>query len=244
MAKRAGASRRLTRKPSVRPKTRLKKHAAAQTPSAGWAALAGTPHEFERARRHLMRRDERLALLMKRVGACGLTDGRTGHPFRALVRAIMSQQLSGKAADTIYGRVVALVGGSNALTPANVLAADPVALRAAGVSGPKISYLRDLAAHVQDGRLDLASLEHQSDEAVIEAITAVKGLGRWSAEMFLMFRLNRPDVFPLADLGIVKGMQKLYGMKRRPAPRTMERLAEAWRPYRSIAAWYLWRILE
>ena len=112
------------------------------------------------------------------------------------------------------------------------------------MSRPKISYLRDLSERVADGRLHLESLEEQSDEEVIAAITSVKGLGRWSAEMFLMFRLNRPDVFPVADLGIVKGLQKLIGMKRRPKPRTMERLAETWRPYRSIAAWYLWRILE
>ncbi len=101
-----------------------------------------------------------------------------------------------------------------------------------------------MPAHVADGRLDLAALEELSDDDVIAAITAVKGFGRWSAEMFLMFRLNRPDVFPVADLGIVKGVQKLLGMKGRPAPRTMERLAETWRPYRSVAAWYLWRIHE
>jgi DNA-3-methyladenine glycosylase II len=200
--------------------------------------------DFLRARRHLMRRDPKLAALIKKVGRCRLPDARTRAPFAALVRAILAQQLSGKAAETIYQRVLALVGGLEALTPATLLAVDPDALRAAGVSWPKISYLRDLAEHVADGRLDLAALEDHEDEQVVEAITAVKGLGRWSAEMFLMFRLNRPDVFPVADLGIVKGVQKLFGLKRRPAPRTMLRLAEPWRPYRSVAAWYLWRILE
>ena len=203
-----------------------------------------TEQEFERARRALMRRDRQLGALIKKVGRCRLPDSRTREPFAALVRAILSQQLSGKAADTIHGRVVVLAGGVEALTPARMLALDPPALRAAGVSGPKISYLRDLAAHVHEGRLDLAALETLSDEDVVTAITAVKGLGRWSAEMFLMFRLNRPDVFPVADLGIVKGVQKLFRMKRRPSPRTMMRLAEPWRPYRSVAAWYLWRILE
>ena len=111
-------------------------------------------------------------------------------------------------------------------------------------SRPKIAYLRDLAARVHDGRLDLPALEAASDDEVVIAITAVKGLGRWSAEMFLMFRLNRPDVFPVGDLGIVKGVQKLFGMKRRPAPRTMQRLAEPWRPYRTAASWYLWRARE
>ena len=200
--------------------------------------------EFARARRVLMRRDPRLGAVIKRVGRCGLPDGRTHHPFAALVRAILSQQLSTKAASTIHGRLVALVGGHDGLTPASLLALDPQAIRAAGVSRPKISYLRDLAERVQDGRLDLHALDDRPDDEVIVAITAVKGLGVWSAEMFLMFRLNRPDVFPVGDLGIVKGVQKLFGMKRRPAARTMTRLAEPWRPYRSVAAWYLWRLLE
>lgn len=200
--------------------------------------------EFSRARRHLMRRDPRLAPLIKRVGPCRLPEARTRAPFAALVRAILSQQLSGKAADTIHGRVVALVGGMEQLTPGGLLAADQDALRAAGVSRPKIAYLRDLAERVADTRLDLDSLEARPDEEVIEAITAVKGMGRWSAEMFLMFRLNRPDVFPVGDLGIVKGVQTLLEMKRRPKPSTMLRVAEVWRPYRSVAAWYLWRINE
>src|SRR5262249_21667918 len=211
-------------KRSKRAKTTKKNASAAValrvTPRAAWAALAGTEEEFERARRLLMRRDARLAPLIKKVGRCRLPDARTREPFAALVRAILAQQLSGKAADTIHGRMVALVGGQDMLSPASLLAVDPVALRQAGVSGPKIGYLRDLAERVQDGRLDLVALETKSDEDVIADITSVKGLGRWSAEMFLMFRLNRPDVFPVADLGIVKGVQKLFGMKQRPKPRT------------------------
>jgi len=156
----------------------------------------------------------------------------------------MSQQLSGKAADTIYGRVHKLAKSNGGMTPAVMARLEADALRAAGVSRPKIKYLYDLAAHVGDGRLDLHSLDGHPDEEVLARITAVKGLGRWSAEMFLMFRLNRPDIFPVDDLGIVKGMQKLFGMKRRPKPRTMLRLAEPWRPYRSIAAWYVWRVTE
>ena len=203
-----------------------------------------SPGRIEGARRALARRDPRLGALIRRVGPCGLAETRHGEPFADLVRVILSQQLSVSAARTIHDRVVTLAGGPEALTPARVEALDAVALRNAGVSRPKIRYLYDLSARVGDGRLDLASLETRSDDEVVEAITSVMGLGRWSAEMFLIFRLNRPDVWPTGDLGIVKGVQKLFEMKRPPAPRTMERLAKPWRPYRSVAAWYLWRIHE
>lgn len=203
-----------------------------------------TDRDDRRVRRLLVRRDPRLAALIKRVGRCRLPDSRTRHPFVSLVRALTSQQLSVKAASTIFGRVVDLVGGPEGMTPENLLAADVAKLRAAGLSGQKVSYIKDLAAHVADGRLDLHALQHRSDVEVLEAITAVKGFGRWSAEMFLMFQLNRADIFPIGDLGIVKGMQRLLGTKRRPAPRTMLRAAELWRPYRSVAAWYLWRLIE
>jgi DNA-3-methyladenine glycosylase II len=205
------------------------------------AARAFSEADFARARRILMRRDPRLAAVIKRVGRCELADGRTHDPFAALVRVIMGQQLSGKAAETIFGRVVAIAASTGGLTPPSVRGLDAKALRGAGVSGPKISYLYDLADHVGDGRLDLHALDGHPDEEVIARITAVKGLGRWSAEMFLMFRLNRPDILPVGDLGIVKGMQRLFGMKRRPGAKTMIRLAEPWRPYRSIASWYVWR---
>ena len=190
-----------------------------------------------------MRRDPRLGAHIKKMGRVRPTFA-PRDPFHALVRAVLSQQLSTKAADTIARRVVALVGGATSLSPESLLAADPSALRAAGVSWPKISYLRDLAEHVVDGRLDLHGLTHKTDDEIIVAITAIKGFGRWSAEMFLMFCLHRPDVFPVGDLGIVKGVQRLAGMKKRPKPRTMTRAADAWKPYRSVASWYLWRILE
>lgn len=208
------------------------------------APLGLSEAEIERARRILMRRDPRLGALIKQHGRCRLGDHRTHEPFAALVRTITSQQLSTKAAATILGRIVALVGGAEGLTPEALLALDPVALRAAGLSGQKVAYVRDLAERVSDGRLDLHAFDTHDDAAVIDAITSVKGLGVWSAQMFLMFRLNRGDIFPAGDLGIVKGMQRLHGMKRRPSVRTMERLAEAWRPYRSVASWYLWRLNE
>jgi DNA-3-methyladenine glycosylase II len=216
----------------------------ADAPSSQSPVLTMRPDDVAKARRHLMRRDPRLRDLIKSVGPCALGSGRGRDPFVALVRAILSQQLSGKAADTIYGRVVALVEPAGGLSARTILDLEPARLRAAGVSGPKISYLRDLATRAADGALDLHGLEMRPDDEVVAALTAVKGLGRWSAEMFLMFRLHRPDVFPVADLGIVKGMQMLTGMKRRPKPRTMLRMAEAWRPYRTVAAWYLWRLLD
>ena len=198
----------------------------------------------QRIRRLLIRRDPRLAPVIKRIGRCRLPDSRTHHPFVSLVRALTSQQLSVKAAATIFGRVVDLVGGPEGLTPANLLALEATKLRSAGLSGQKVSYVIDLSARVQDGRLDLHALRSLSDDEVLAAITAVKGFGRWSAEMFLMFQLNRADIFPVGDLGIVKGVQQLLGMKSRPAAATMLRAAELWRPYRSVAAWYLWRLIE
>lgn len=195
---------------------------------------------FERARRKLLAADPRLAEVIKRVGKAR-PDFTPREPLAALVRALVSQQLSTKAADTIHKRVLLLVPS---LTAQNLLQVSPVDLRAAGLSGPKVSYLRDLAERVDDGRLDLHSLHRMSDDEVTEAIVAVKGFGRWSAQMFLMFCLHRPNVLPTGDLGIVKGMQGVLGMKRRPAVRTMERAAEAWQPYRSIACWYVWRSLE
>ncbi len=205
---------------------------------------AFTVEEIERARRALMRRDPKLGALIRRHGRCGLADRRTRHPFNALVGTIVSQQLSTKAAATIHQRVLDLVGGHDGLTPESLLALETTALRGAGLSNQKVTYVRDLAERVKNGSLDLHALDGHEDEAVITAITAVKGLGRWSAEMFLMFRLNRPDIFPTGDLGIVKGVQRLHNLTRRPSPKTMERLAEVWRPYRSIASWYLWRLSD
>jgi DNA-3-methyladenine glycosylase II len=223
------------RKPLKLPATAVKRRATAR--NADHAAA------FEESRRALMRRDPKLAAHIKKMGSKRPSFA-PRDPFHALVRAVVSQQLSTRAADTIEGRVLALVGGAEGLTPASLLETDPAALRTAGLSRPKISYLRDLAEHVMDGRLDLHGLQHKTDEEIVAAITAIKGFGVWSAEMFLLFCLRRPDVFPVGDLGIVKAMQILTGMKRRPKPRTMSRVAEAWRPHRSVASWYLWRLLE
>ena len=195
---------------------------------------------FERARRALLAADPRLAEVIRRTGR-HRPDFTPRDPLAALVRALVSQQLSTKAADTIHKRVLQLMPS---LSAENILRVSPADLRAAGLSNQKVAYLRDLAERIVDGRLDLSSLREKTDEEVIEAIVAVKGFGRWSAQMFLMFCLHRPDVLPTGDLGIVKGMQGVLGMKRRPAVRTMERAAQAWQPYRTIACWYVWRSLE
>ena len=181
---------------------------------------------FERARRALLAADPRLAEVIRRTGR-HRPDFTPRDPLAALVRALVSQQLSTKAADTIHKRVLQLMPF---LSAENILRVSPADLRAAGLSNQKVVYLRDLAEHIVDGRLNLSSLRDKSDEEVIEAIMAVKGFGRWSAQMFLMFCLHRPDVLPTGDLGIVKGMQGVLGMKRRPAVRTMERAAQAWQP--------------
>ncbi len=194
-----------------------------------------------------MRRDPVLGLVIRRHGACGLGTSQHADPFRALVGAIVSQQLSVKAAATIQARFEALfVRGRRRRfpTPAEVMAVSDEALRAVGLSRMKVSFIRDLCQRILDGSLRLADLDGLDDEAVIEALVAVKGIGRWTAEMFLMFRLQRPDVLPVGDLGIVRGFQKVYGWRTAPTPAKMARTAEAWRPYRSVACWYLWQHLE
>jgi DNA-3-methyladenine glycosylase II len=163
--------------------------------------------------------------------------------FVAIVQAITSQQLSTKAASTIYGRIAALFPDRHP-NPLGFCTIDDTTLRSAGLSRQKVTYIRDLCAKVQDGTLALESLETLDDEAAIEAITRVKGLGRWSAEMFLMFKLHRPDVLPVDDLGIVNAMKRTYRLRKRPTAKRMQQIAEPWRPYRSVACWYLWRSLE
>jgi DNA-3-methyladenine glycosylase II len=205
-------------------------------------------HPHAEALRLLSAADERLAEVIQDVGPCKLRvhmPGKTDAQefFEALVESIVSQQLSVKASDTIYGRVLAL-GGGKLLAPAELGAVPEETLRAAGLSGQKVRYIRDLCTKVADGSVVLSHLETLDDEEVIERLRLVKGVGRWTAEMFLMFRLGRPDVLPVQDLGIQHGMRKLYKMRDMPTPEKMVKVAKKWRPYRSIACWYLWRVHE
>lgn len=198
--------------------------------------------DYTKARRHLARRDPVLRDLMRVHGPCGLADAQHTDPFRALVSAIISQQLSTKAAATIKARLDALTGAP--LTPQRLAAAGDDALRGVGLSRQKIGYLRDLCARVSSGDVALHDFDHMTDDDVVAALTSVKGIGRWTAEMFLMFRLHRPDVLPVGDLGIVKAVQRAYGLRKVPSPERLTKLGEQWRPYRSIACWYLWASLD
>jgi len=168
----------------------------------------------------------------------------TPDPIASLGRAIVYQQLSGKAAATIYGRFVALYPGKRFPRPAALLATPVDTLRACGLSAAKAAALRDLAAHVADRRLQPARLWAMTDEAVAAALLPVRGIGPWSVDMFLMFALCRPDVLPVGDLGVRKGMQRHFRLRKLPEPDRMRQLARAWEPFRSVGAWYMWRLLE
>lgn len=191
-----------------------------------------------------MRRDPVLGAVVKRIGPCGLASRLRSDHLSALTAAVVSQQLSSKAAATIFGRFLALFPGSVIPDAGAIAAIDDGALRGVGLSGQKVRYVRDLCAHILDGRLNLDDLAALPDETVVERLTAVKGFGRWTAEMYLIFRLNRPDVLPVADLGIATAIQRVYGLRKRPDAKKILKIGEPWRPYRSIACWYLWQTLH
>jgi DNA-3-methyladenine glycosylase II len=202
-----------------------------------------TTAEYEKARRALMRRDPILGGTIKRIGPCGMAARLHTDHFTAMVRSIVGQQLSSKAAATIFGRLRALFADER-ITVEAMAALDDATLRGVGLSGQKLSYLRDLCARIADGRLRLDELDDLPDDLVIERLTAVKGFGRWTAEMFLMFRLHRPDILPVGDLGILTAVQRIYRLRQRPRPDRLMKIGEAWRPYRSVACWYLWESLK
>jgi DNA-3-methyladenine glycosylase II len=193
--------------------------------------------------------DPRMAALIERVGEIDLAtrlarrkEERPGDAYGALLRAIVGQQLSTKAARTIYLRVVDLFGGTTP-SPVRLLAATEADLRGAGLSGRKVEYVRDLATHVLSGELELDRLDQLADEEAIEEIVAVRGLGRWTAEMFLIFHLERPDVLSGGDLGIRKAVQIEYELDEMPTPEQVVEIGEPWRPHRSLASLYLWESL-
>lgn len=164
--------------------------------------------------------------------------------FEALVEAIVSQQLSIKAADTIFARFAALTPGKKFPTPREVFAMPTAKLRACGLSRMKVSFIKDLARKTLDGSLNFKTIDTLSDEEVIEHLTSVKGIGRWTAEMFLIFSLRHDDVFSYGDLGLRNAMQRIYNMKKPPTPRQAEKITARWKPYRSLGSRYLWASLK
>ncbi len=201
------------------------------------------PEAAADALEHLRRVDPILGTVIDRVGPYRLERRRAGTHYDALVRSIVFQQLSGKAAGTIHRRFCALYP-RNRPTAELVLKTEEGRLRAAGLSRQKIAYLSDLSARVADGSLPLAHLGRLSDDDVIAHLVKVKGIGRWTVQMFLMFRLGRPDVLPELDLGVQTAIQRAYGLRKRPKPKDVLKRGAKWRPYASVASWYLWRSLE
>jgi len=208
--------------------------------------MSRRPEYWGRARRHLLRADATLAGIIRGHPRAALVA--RGDPFHTLARSIVGQQISVKAAESISGRLVGACGG---LTPAGLLRRRPATLRACGLSERKIEYLRDLARHFSSGGFDLPALAAMDDERVIAHLTDIRGIGRWTAEMFLIFNLTRPDVLPLDDVGLLKAISRHY-LDGAPTDRLLKRagrdqviaLAQRWAPFRSVATWYLWRSLD
>ena len=195
-----------------------------------------------KARTHLSKADPVLARIIAEVGALGIQPRR--ERFQALVRNIIFQQLAGAAANAIYGRFVGSFPGVEFPSPEQVLAKTDAQLRSVGLSEKKVLYIKDLAAHVRDGKLNFHRFHRMTDEEIVTHLTQVKGIGKWTAEIFLMFNLGRPDVMPADDLGVQNAVQRHYRMRQRPNRKRLLKHAERWRPYRTAAAWYLWRSLD
>jgi 3-methyladenine DNA glycosylase/8-oxoguanine DNA glycosylase len=199
---------------------------------------------LERATRELSESDPALRDLIRRIGPCELAIRRRGAYFPALVEAIVYQQLSGKAAARILERFRALFPSRRFPTPDQVARTPDARLRSAGLSPQKISYVKDLARRTADGSFPLRRISAMDDAEVMRRLTEIKGIGPWTAEMFLIFTLGRPDILPVTDLGIRKAVQRLYGMATLPSPSSLAELGRRWEPYRSVAAWYLWASVD
>jgi DNA-3-methyladenine glycosylase II len=206
--------------------------------------LNGFTYNPQEAIEYLSSIDATLSALIERAGPFRMELRRLNNPFEALARNIIFQQLHGKAAAAIHARVIALFETGN-LSPEDILAASEDELSGAGLSRAKLAALKDLAARTLDGTVPtLARLRRMADEEIIERLTKVRGIGRWTVEMLLMFRLGRPDVLPVGDFAVRKGFALAYGLKESPKPKELEEYGERWRPYRSVASWYMWRAVE
>jgi DNA-3-methyladenine glycosylase II len=195
---------------------------------------------MRKAINHLKKSDPVLSAIIERVGACRMEFGPP--EFHSLAEAIVYQQLNGKAAVTIFKRFATLAG--DPVTPEGILKLTDAELRSVGLSKQKSSYLKDMAQRASRGELDFSRLPEMSDDDVIKHLTQVKGVGVWTAHMFLMFTLRRPNVLPTGDYGIQLAIKKYYKKRKMPKPEQMEKIAKAWEPYRSVACWYLWRSLD
>lgn len=201
------------------------------------------PKKHAKAIAHLQAADPVLGRWMEQVGFCGWSQARDGTHFDHIARSIVYQQLSGAAAGTIYGRVLALYGGKTP-TPAQIARTPDAKLRAVGLSGRKVEYIKDLARHTHSGTIAVNAIHDMEDAAVIETLTQVRGIGEWTAQMVLMFRLGRPDVLPVLDLGVQKAIKLLYGLRSHPTPERVAKIGARWAPYRTVASWYLWRRVD
>jgi DNA-3-methyladenine glycosylase II len=197
-----------------------------------------TSYDLDTAIKHLRKQDPVLGELIQRVGPYEMREGRNA--FEVMLRTIVSQQLSGKAAESIYGRLATAMG-SRSPKPEHLLVLNEEQLRACGLSRSKAAYVRNVAEHFGENRYTLRSFDKLEDEAVIDALTSIKGVGEWSAHIFLMFALRRADVFPIGDLGLRKGMMKTYKLRKNTKPARFHKIAEAWRPYRTVGSLYMWR---
>lgn len=203
------------------------------------------PYDLRSAVRYLKHADPVLAESIARIGPCRLSLRPQTHPFESLLRAIIHQQLSGKAAGTIYGRFAALFPPRHGITAAQLLTLPDQALRGAGLSRNKMLAVQDLASKTLEGVVPgPGGLDGLTDDEVVARLTTVRGVGRWTVEMLLIFTLGRPDVLPLDDLGVRKGFRSAYNMKKLPAASTLMRAGKHWAPYRSVASWYLWRAAD
>jgi DNA-3-methyladenine glycosylase II len=189
---------------------------------------------------HLSKADNRLAEIISSVGACDIK--LRSDPFRSLVESIVFQQLSGSAAEAILSRFIALYGKFP--SPGQILSTEDSRMKQVGLSSKKVEYIKSLCSRIVDKELDLGQLRNMEDEQVIGQLIELNGIGRWTAEMFLIFHLGRPDVLPLSDLGLRKAIQRVYSFPEPPPPAVMMGLAEPWRPFRSVATWYLWKSLS
>ena len=213
-------------------------------------SLLGSDESVMRARLDfaaatLQKQDTGLSAVIERVGRCEMDFRKLHNPFNTLVRSIIYQQLNGKAASVIHARTVARLAAGRTLKPDDIFAASDETMRECGLSRAKQIALRDLALRTQDGTVPtLARLQRMTDEAIIERLTTVRGIGRWTVEMLLMFRLGRPDVLPIGDFAIAKAVMLMDGLESFPKPKELTARGEVWRPFRTVASWYLWRSLD